>query len=560
MKINNLLSIRQVVDLILGTEEQQGSEVGSSNKDPVKVLRPSSWLEALQAELARLKPDLTRESIASLISEKKSKVGGGFLTDQGALFLVASDLGVTLKPMLFDKSRISELPPETNDSMIDARILAFGPPKLLQKRGDSSLAFVMKMIVYNLSSTISTSMWNYSIASSFIKSNFGPGEAVRIRGGYSRKPAESSELTLSISESGEIMKSDEKNALISEIPSLSERTIDLARLKTVPLGTSIVISARLSSAVRIGQFKRKDGIDTRYISFSLSAKDQNGQERNSETRVVIWDNMNPVFENLRMGEIITLLNVRPKMTEFLGSKNLELHGDETSGILEHWNETKVWIEGRFGLVAEQIQKSASLPFEDSKTQGTSAFIARILSIERANEEKTPPIHLLLIDSSKRQIAVTAQDEALENFSTLKMDDVIVCKPDSFDQTGSKAVCKRKGSLTKVKPERNDIPRSTMLASEIAKLQPSSIASIDCMVLSITPSRDIATKEGLVKRSEALLADPSGEVKIYAWRTLSKHLDKLSAGDRIWVHACEVQSHEGKKFVVIKNYSRIETQN
>jgi replication factor A1 len=40
-------------------------------------------------------PEITAEEIRDLIDEKKRKIGAGYLTDQGALFLVASDLGIS---------------------------------------------------------------------------------------------------------------------------------------------------------------------------------------------------------------------------------------------------------------------------------------------------------------------------------------------------------------------------------------------------------------------------------------------------------------------------------
>ena len=42
------------------------------------------------------KHDLTFEKLKDMIEEKKRKVGAGYLTDQGALFLVAADIGVSL--------------------------------------------------------------------------------------------------------------------------------------------------------------------------------------------------------------------------------------------------------------------------------------------------------------------------------------------------------------------------------------------------------------------------------------------------------------------------------
>ena len=46
------------------------------------------------------KQDLNFEKLKRMIEEKKTKVGAGYLTDQGALFLVAADLGISLEKTL----------------------------------------------------------------------------------------------------------------------------------------------------------------------------------------------------------------------------------------------------------------------------------------------------------------------------------------------------------------------------------------------------------------------------------------------------------------------------
>ena len=48
-------------------------------------------------KLLEQKPELTKEIIDEKIAEKKEKIGAGYLTDQGAVFLIASDYGVTLR-------------------------------------------------------------------------------------------------------------------------------------------------------------------------------------------------------------------------------------------------------------------------------------------------------------------------------------------------------------------------------------------------------------------------------------------------------------------------------
>ena len=53
-------------------------------------------LEDLITKLLEQKPELSKEEIIEQIQLKKEKIGAGYLTDQGALFLIASDYGITL--------------------------------------------------------------------------------------------------------------------------------------------------------------------------------------------------------------------------------------------------------------------------------------------------------------------------------------------------------------------------------------------------------------------------------------------------------------------------------
>ena len=41
------------------------------------------------------KPEISAEQLIEMIDEKKRKIGAGYLTHQGALFLVAADFGIS---------------------------------------------------------------------------------------------------------------------------------------------------------------------------------------------------------------------------------------------------------------------------------------------------------------------------------------------------------------------------------------------------------------------------------------------------------------------------------
>ena len=60
-------------------------------------------------KLLEQKPELTKEGIEEQINQKKEKIGAGYLTDQGALFLIASDYGITLSEPLKIEMELNSL-------------------------------------------------------------------------------------------------------------------------------------------------------------------------------------------------------------------------------------------------------------------------------------------------------------------------------------------------------------------------------------------------------------------------------------------------------------------
>jgi len=68
-----------------------------------------SEFENLIDKLLEQKSELTREDVKEQINQKKEKIGAGYLTDQGALFLIASDYGITLSGPLKVEMSIKDL-------------------------------------------------------------------------------------------------------------------------------------------------------------------------------------------------------------------------------------------------------------------------------------------------------------------------------------------------------------------------------------------------------------------------------------------------------------------
>src|SRR5438874_12093337 len=84
--------------------------------------------------LLKQKPEISAEQIREMIDEKKRKIGAGYLTDQGALFLVAADLGVSFENIPKLSAEIKDLYIGAKDITLTARILNVYPIRKFLKK------------------------------------------------------------------------------------------------------------------------------------------------------------------------------------------------------------------------------------------------------------------------------------------------------------------------------------------------------------------------------------------------------------------------------------------
>ena len=82
-----------------------------------------SEFENLLNKLLEQKPDLTRSEIEEKIKQKKEKIGAGYLTDQGAIFLIASDFGISLSDPLKIEMRLKDLYAGAKEISLETRVL-----------------------------------------------------------------------------------------------------------------------------------------------------------------------------------------------------------------------------------------------------------------------------------------------------------------------------------------------------------------------------------------------------------------------------------------------------
>ena len=196
-----------------------------------------------------LKPELTREDLEEQIRLKKEKIGAGYLTDQGALFLISSDYGITLTEPLKVEMELKDLYAGAKEISLETRVLNLSPAKQFSRK-DGSPFFLRTMTVYDSNSTASVKLWDEKANLPGIE-NLKPGDLIKIIKAYVKSDLDGSP-TINIGSGSNIEAADAE----SKIPSIDTITKDVSELQEgqkdlVISGTIDGISTKWSSQILV---------------------------------------------------------------------------------------------------------------------------------------------------------------------------------------------------------------------------------------------------------------------------------------------------------------------
>ena len=106
------------------------------------------------------KEELDFDKLKEMIEEKKANVGAGYLTDQGALFLVAADLGISLEKSPKTEYNIKDIFIGGRDIAIMGRIITINPIRTFLKRDSDQESRNRIISIYDKDSSIRIKLWD----------------------------------------------------------------------------------------------------------------------------------------------------------------------------------------------------------------------------------------------------------------------------------------------------------------------------------------------------------------------------------------------------------------
>ena len=333
-----------------------------------------SEFEELLSKLLEKVPELSRSVIEERINEKKEKIGAGYLTDQGAIFLVAADLGVTLEQTQNPEVAIKDLYIGAKEVTLESRVLNISPTKQFTKKDGSSFS-LRTITVYDNNSTASVKLWDEKANLPGIE-ELKPGDLIKIIKAYVKSDLTGAP-TINIGSGASIETSQSE----SDIISIDSKISDVSEVKEDQ--RDLIISGTLGSTMSLLEFTNSKGQPSKALKFRLRGKNK------ILINVVLWGKDESILPKVITQDAkVKLFGVRTKT----GMQGLEIHGNDAT-IIE--------VEG------------------DAEIQ---PVIVRLLAIEKDQSGNTTG---LAIDKSKRLVRITDVANTIDSFVK---DDILECMP------------------------------------------------------------------------------------------------------------------------------------
>ncbi len=463
-----------------------------------------SEFEELISKLLEKVPELSRSVIEERINEKKEKVGAGYLTDQGAIFLVAADLGVSLEQAQKSEVAIKDLYIGAKEVTLESRVLNISPTKQFTKKDGSSFS-LRTITVYDNNSTASVKLWDEKANLPGLE-NLKPGDLIKIIKAYVKSDLTGAP-TINIGSGASIETSQSE----SDIVSIDSKITDVSEISDEQ--RDLIVSGTLGSAMSLLEFTNSKGQPSKALKFRLRGENKN------LVNVVLWGKDESILPKvIGQDAKVKLFGVRTKT----GMQGLEIHGNDA---------TLIDVEG------------------DTEIQPT---IVRLLAIEK---DQTGNITGLAIDKSKKLVRITDAANTIDSFAK---DDILECMPSKI--FGNTIQIDQDSFVRKIDDE--TVPTIAEIRTKITEVSEGNDYSIEAIVLKAPERKDIQTKSGEnIQLSEMFVEDDSGQVWIKGWRQQADLMDSYTLGDIITILGVNARPGlEGKLDLVLTPYSKIIKKN
>jgi replication factor A1 len=466
--------------------------------------------------LLKQKPELRADQIKDMIDEKKRKVGAGYLTDQGALFLVAADLGISFESIPKAQSGLKDIYIGAKDVTVVGRVLNIYPIYRFTRKDSAEQTATRTIVIFDKDARTKVKLWDKHVG---VPDELGlrSGDLLKVSRAYVRAGLDGRPIiNLGSYSTLEAVRDD------SSIPAIDSLVMSVDDIKeTVNIAA---VSGTVNSNPRVSDFLNARGEASKSLQLQIS------NDAGTRTlRVVIWNvDESRLPKVFRTGAKVRLVGVKVREgNPQYGNGDFEIHGDEGTII-------------QFSGTEEEVEVMALRVISVGEETGRGSFVC------------------LAVDRAGRPLVLTI-DNSLASPDRLGSGTVIECVPSRMFGN-SVRLSKDESYIRIMNDDDPSIPSPSKFETKVKDLQVTQDRPyvIETIVLQAPETNDVTTRAGeTVPITSTLLGDDTGEIRLVGWRSQSPLVNKLSVGDRIKVIGATVgPGREGRTELTLKPYSSI----
>ena len=347
---------------------------------------------------------LTRKEIQNLVEDKKSELKG-LISDEGALFIIAKELGVDIKGD--DKGLLSDIDINISDITQNMKnITIVGRIKEIYRvnsfeRSDGKTGYVGSFLLHDNTGDARIVLWDEQVKI-FSESNLARNELVKIVNGLAKK-GRFGGIEIHVGSYGKIILSPE-DVDYKKYPKVKYESI---KIRDINLNlNSVSLEGKVIQLFPLKEFIRKDGEVGKVQSLILL-------DSTDSIRITFWNEDTEKLKNVEVNDVISINNLYPRLST-LDSNTIDLNSNKSTDIVKKKKDLD--IKGVFIKNIIELQKTSGVV----SFEGIVTSVDNLKTVSLKTGEDVSLLGFIVSDDTDG-IRVTLWRDLAEKYSKLLSD-------------------------------------------------------------------------------------------------------------------------------------------